>query len=341
MKKFFTIGVAIVAFIPYTSHAFLAWTIVDPAKTGQKASQTATDGMTAAERALTKSQEMANEINNAIKSFQNDDNLKAFHTATVSGSHSETHNLLMQSKMEVTPGLCEFVERAYVANFDEQGCLFFDDDGLTSSLVIEGEKVLPGKLAEETFDKLKSSISHRTPIGAPNLHEEYTILLNDTFGQAELSELSHEDRLAMDQLVGLLTTQNQSTIPHPKDMKGSDDELRLTRKLNRYLRSDLAIATMKSSYIKRSQLSDMNSIQSDIWQGRTEELSDMKSLGMPVETVNGLSPRPTSESVARMDAIQSARLARYLLAYYESLLTREANLALKTQILAELAENGL
>ncbi|MGF1826865.1 hypothetical protein [Vibrio splendidus] len=341
MKMCRTLILTLACTIPFNASAFLYYVIVDPAKIGQKANQITQDSVQFAQSKASAMKAMAADMNNVISEFENNDNLVAFQTATLSAGISETTNLATQSSMEQPVGLCSAIEYSVSDVSGDYGCaLYGNQDGYQSSLVFELDSVTR---AEQDLERLKTSVDsmqHRNPsTEMPNLHEEFNLIFFDVLGQAKLTELSNKDRDAMDMFVEHVSDSKSIKIPEITPDMSPEAKQTLLRKLREYLAQNASKSTMKSSYVFRSRSEQGLSQHSDIWHVRDNEVSDMEALGKPVMTGAGLALRPTSESIIRGEAIRTAREGRFLMALLEASLVNEFNLSLRTNTLAEVERN--
>ena len=324
------------------SHSFLYYVIVDPAKTGQKTQQMGQDNMTFLERKLDHAQGMAKDMAMYIADFELHGNLASFQTATMSAAESEPHNLQTQASMEPAVGLCELVSYSIDDFSGNHGCAFYlSEDNANASLVFKenmlASSVLETNLFERTTDKLK----HRNPsVDAKSVHTEMALLHRDVLGSAQMTEISQDDREAMDNYVDFVMGATQTVID-PVDQNSSPQAKRLfNAQLKDHLWNDFLRSSAKATYVHRSRVGDGMSPQSDIWHARDNQVESMKALSKPIMTGAGLSPRPTVESEIRNETINRARLAKLLLAMLENNLQKEATLAARTEALEEVLANG-
>ena len=333
----------LLAFCAYSgpSHSFLYYVIVDPAKSGQKVQQMGQDNMTFLERKLDHMQGMAKDMGTYIADFELQGNLSSFQTATMSAGGSEPHNLQTQASMEPAVGLCELVSYSINDFVGDHGCAFYLSDNSNASIVYKSNMLSPSEIETNLFERNIDQLKHRNPsVNSESVHTEMTLLQHDVLGSAQLTEISQEDREAMDQYVDLVMGANQIAID-PVDQNSSPQAKRLfNAQLKDHLWNDFLRSSAKSTYVHRSRVGDGMSPQSDIWFMRDNQVNSMKALSMPIMTGAGLAQRPTIESEIRNDAINRARLAKLLLAMLESSLQKEATLAARTEVLEEVLANG-
>ncbi|KAB0482481.1 hypothetical protein F7Q91_03465 [Vibrio chagasii] len=337
MNIFRPLIITLACVIPFKASAFLYYVIVDPAKMGQKANQITQDSVQFAQKKASELKAMASEMNSTISEFESDGNLASFQTATLSAGASEPANLNMQSSMEQPVGLCGVIEYSVSKYSGDYGCsLYGNQEGYQSHLVFRGESNSSTERELELLEESVSRMDHRNPdTEVHNLHEEFNLVFFDVLGQIKFTELSLKDREAMDMYVEYISGSKQFIIPEVTPDMTPEAKQTLLRQMREYLAQNAVNSTMKSSYTFRSRSETGLSQQSDIWQVRDNEVSNMQNLGKPVMTGAGLSQRPTAESIIRGEAIRTAREGRFLMTLLEASLVTEFNLSLRTNKLAE------
>lgn len=337
MNIFRPLIITLACVIPFKASAFLYYVIVDPAKSAQKTNQITQDSVQFAEKKAWDFKAMATDMMNSIAEFETDGNLTAFQTSTLSAASSETNNLKLQSSMEPPVGLCSVIEYSISDLTGDYGCaLYGNQESYQSSLVFRGESNSGSERELELLEESVSRMDHRNPdTEVQNLHEEFNLVFFDVLGQIKFTELSLKDREAMDMYAEYISGSKQFIIPDVTPYMSPEAKQTLLRQMREYLAQNAVNSTVKSSYTFRSRSETGLSQQSDIWQVRDNEVSNMQNLGKPVMTGAGLSPRPTSESIIRGEAIRTAREGRFLMALLEASLVTEFNLALRTNKLAE------
>ncbi len=342
MKWYKLTAIITACIFSFPSHAYLYYVIVDPAKSGQKSQQMANDQKQFLEDEIKYAKEIATDIADYLKDFDLQGDLDSFKTALISASKSEPYVLQNQASMEPAVGLCDLVSFSINDFAGDHGCAFYhEEDNFDGSIVLSEDMKPIYELDVERFKRSIDKFRHRnSSVDAETLHSEMSMIYFDVLGQAKMTEVSQEDREAMDQFVDTVMGSTQTVVDPVDSTSSPQAKLLFTRQLSDHLRNNYLNASAKATYVRRSRVGDGMSMQSDLWQVRDNELQSLIDMNKPVMTGGGLSPRPSLESIIRGDAIMTARLGRALQTHLDNSLQEELTLSVRTLILLELLNDG-
>lgn len=333
--------------VAINANAFLYWTIVDPQKVSSQNTQMALETENAVVGQAFGWGELGMEISQLWTEIINNGDSTMKNIALQRASDTNPHNLKQQQSNEPAIGLCDLVQET-LYNLTDDPCTvyYFDEIHDGFALKFESEVDSDSVIANERLERAEERIEARENVASVSdyneLMEELTMLFTETMGTTPYNEITSEDREGMDSFLELAVSPTQMTIEDGFSTSSSDEQkLWVAHKTKSATRQELSYQTMQAAYIHCSRNSDSYSTEHDLWVHHSNALANLQAQGTSVETGAGTALRPTISSIQRNSALDKARLIKLLYSQLNAALTKETNLGLRTQLLNEIATQGL